>query len=254
MGIFPRRNATTTARLFTPLANYLSQALGREVRLVTSKNFTTFWASVRQQKYDIVHYNQYHYIKSDDLYDVIACNEEFGRKRIAGALYVRRDSNIHHITDLKNKKIVFGGGKKAMMSYIVPRYLLLKAGLKKNDFITEFSKNPPNALLAIYYQQADAAGAGDVVKDLLMIRNAINTHDLRFLARSRSLFHLPWTLKRTLSPALRQRIQALFLELHRHPLGRTVLKTAKLNRFNRAESRDYDAHRTIINAVEAADE
>ena len=254
MGVFPRRNAVSTARLFKPLATYLSHELGRSVRLVTTKNFADFWTGVRQQKYDLVHYNQYHYIKSDDLYDVIVCNEEFGRRMISGAIYVRQNSDIQRLSDLKGKKIVFGGGKKAMMSYIVPRYLLQEAGLGLADFTLDFANNPPNALISVFYQQADAAGAGDVVINLPVVRKTIDTSKVRYLARSEALFHLPWAVKRTLPVVLRQRIQSLLLNLDDQNRGREILKMAKLTRFNLAEDRDYDPHRDIIQVIEAADE
>jgi len=59
LGIFPRRNAVDTVRMFTPLAQYLSRRLGREVRVETSKDFESFWQGVIQRRYDIVHYNQF---------------------------------------------------------------------------------------------------------------------------------------------------------------------------------------------------
>ena len=63
IGIFPRNKATETTTMYTPLANYLSERLGRKVVLVTSKDFDSFWKAVMERRYDIVHYNQYHYIQ-----------------------------------------------------------------------------------------------------------------------------------------------------------------------------------------------
>ena len=63
MGVFPRRNSAETAKLFTPMAEYLGERLGRKVTLVTSKNFSSFSKAVSEQRYDIVHYNQYQYIR-----------------------------------------------------------------------------------------------------------------------------------------------------------------------------------------------
>ena len=60
MGIFPRNKATETTTMYTPLANYLSDRLGRKVVLITSKDFASFWEGVTKRQYDIVHYNQYH--------------------------------------------------------------------------------------------------------------------------------------------------------------------------------------------------
>jgi len=111
MGIFPRNKATETTTMYTPLASYMSERLGRQVILVTSKDFDTFWKGVKEQKYDIVHYNQYHYIHSAQAYRVIAHNQEFGKDAVAGALYVRKDSGISTVAQLRGRTIIFGGGK-----------------------------------------------------------------------------------------------------------------------------------------------
>ena len=57
-----------------------------EFELVTAKSFAAFWTEVTQRRYDIVHYNQYHYIRSASDYEVIAHIEEFGKSTIAGAI------------------------------------------------------------------------------------------------------------------------------------------------------------------------
>ena len=100
MGVFPRRNAAETTRVFTPMVQYLSQQLGREVKLVTAKDFESFWLGVTEQRYDIVHYNQYHYIRSAQTYQVVAHIEELGKSTIAGVIYVRKDSVIKDLAGL----------------------------------------------------------------------------------------------------------------------------------------------------------
>src|SRR5262245_47254535 len=94
MGVFPRRSSAETAKLFTPMADYLGERLGRQVKLVTSKNFDAFWKAVTEERYDIVHYNPYQYIRSAKTYKVIAHTQEFGKDAVAGALFVRKDSGI----------------------------------------------------------------------------------------------------------------------------------------------------------------
>ncbi|HYA47201.1 MAG TPA: PhnD/SsuA/transferrin family substrate-binding protein, partial [Burkholderiales bacterium] len=127
LGVFPRNNSAETVRQFAPMAAYLGERLGREVTLVTSKNFESFWNVVSARRYDIVHYNQYHFIRSAQSYQVIAHSQEFGKDAVAGALYVRKDSGITKVSQLRGRTIIFGGGKDAMLSYIAPRYLLMQA-------------------------------------------------------------------------------------------------------------------------------
>ena len=126
---------------FKPLAEHLSKVLGEEVKIVAPKDFKEFWKGVQSNQYDIVHFNQYHYIKSHKElgYNVIAANEEFGSSTIAGAIAVRSDSGINSVADLKGKTILFGGGKMAMTSYIATTAMLKKAGLNADGLSEKLS-------------------------------------------------------------------------------------------------------------------
>jgi phosphonate transport system substrate-binding protein len=249
MGVFPRYKPTEITTMYTPLAEHLAERLGRKVVLVTSRDFASFWQGVGEQRYDLVHYNQYHYIHSAQNYRVIAHQQEFGRSAVAGALFVRKDSGITEVSQLRGRTIIFGGGKDAMMSHIAPRFLLMQAGLKEGDFRTEFALNPPNALLALYHRQADAAGGGDILIDLPVVKSAIDAGELRLLAATEPLLFLPWAVKRNLSPRLGEAVQTALVELERSDAGRKALLAAKVSGMGKADDRDYDAHRKMTSAV-----
>jgi phosphonate transport system substrate-binding protein len=250
LGIFPRYNATEAATMYWPLADYLSQRLeGTKVTVVTAKDFDTFWKGVEEQRYDIVHFNPYHYIRSAQNYRVIAHSREFSRSAVAGAIYVRKDSGITELKQLKGRTIMFGGGKDAMLSHIAPRFLLKTAGLKDDDFKAEFAVNPPNALLALYHRQADAAGGGDILIDLPVVKNAINTGELTVLARTEPLLFLPWAVKRTMPDKVREAVQTALTDLDENPVGKGVLDAARTSGIEKASDQDYEPHRRMINAV-----
>src|SRR5919201_573212 len=213
LGVFPRYPATETTTMYSPLAEHVSAQLGRKIRLVTSKDFESFWQGVTERRYDIVHYNQYHYVRSAHTYKVVAHSEEFGKSAVAGAIFVRKDAGITEISQLRGRTIIFGGGRDAMMSYIAPVFLLRQAGLKDGDFKTEFAVNPPNALIALYYKQADAAGGGDILINLPVVKNAINAEELKLLATTEPLLFLPWAVKRSMPAKLVESIQSILVNL-----------------------------------------
>ena len=249
MGIFPRRNFPETARLFTPMADYLGERLGRKVTLVTSRNFGAFWKALSEEQYDIVHYNQYHYIRSAQTYQVITHIEEFGKGTIAATLYVRKDSGITDLGQLRGRTVMFGGGEDAMISHIAVRYMFQQAGLKKNDVRALFAVNPPNAILALARRQAAAAGAGDIIMRLPEVRSAMNTDELIAVAALPPLLQLPVAVRRDLPASLRAEIQAVLIDLDKSEAGRQVLNAAGMTGMGKAEDRDYDPHRRIAAAV-----
>ena len=251
MGVFPRLNFPV--KRFMPMADHLARRIGRQVNLVTAKTFDAFWQGVMAHRYDIVHYNQYHYIRSARDYQVIAHIEELGKSTIAGVIYVRKDSGITALSQLRGRTVIFGGGEDAMISYIANRYQALQAGLKKDDFKSVFAVSPPNALLALSRRLADAAGAGDGVLALQPVRDAIDTTELTALAASPPLLQLPVAVKRELPAQLRLSIQSTLVNLETSEAGRQILASAMMTGMGRAEDSDYDPHRRMSSAVFEAD-
>jgi len=251
MGVFPRRDAAITAKLFRPLSLYLQRELGLPVTLEMSPDFDTFLSNLNQRRYDLVHLNPYDYVSTHDelAYDALVQNEEFGEATIKGAIYVRRDAGVRELSQLKGKKILFGGGPRAMMSYIVPTYLLRRAGLKQGDYEETYAINPPNAVLATYLRRADAGGAGEVVRRLPVVTSKIDVDQLDLIAVSQPLPHLPWAVKQEMPESLKQRLQSLLVSLKESEEGRAILKQAQLSAFNPVTDQDYDAHREIIHSV-----
>jgi phosphonate transport system substrate-binding protein len=255
IGIFPRRDPARTIHLFQPLKNYLEQKLGRKCLLETTTDFAAFEKKLHQRRYDLVHFNQYHYVKSHNTlaYDAIAQNEEFGEAKIRGAIFVRKDSGYDSIQQLRHKDIIFGGGKDAMMSYIVPRYLLEQEGLHAKDFTAHFASSPPNSILATYTRQVDAGGAGEIASRLKVVTQKIDISELKILKISESIAHLPWAVKHEMDTQLKQQIQSLLLSLKDSEQGRKILKAAQLTGLNLVKDEDYNLHRAMIKQVEADD-
>lgn len=253
LGVFPRRNAKTTVQNFKPIADYLAQALGMEVTVITAKNFPEFWQGVLDNKYDIVHYNQYHYIDSHDHqgYQVILKNEEYHSTTIAGAFAVKKDSGIKSLTDLKGKRILFAGGKRAMIAYIVNTAMLRRAGLEAGDYQELFAKNPPNAVIATYYGHADAAGIGNIGLNLQQLDfPGIDVDEMVLIGESEPLPHLPWAVKADMSQALRDKIQRILLGLNDSARGRKILQQAELTGLRPASDAEYNLHRNILKELQ----
>lgn len=251
VGIFPRQHASITQQMFAPFAMHLSRELGRRIRIKTARSFPEFWEGVTKRSYDIVHYNQYHYIssKKNFNYDVLAMNEEDGRSTMTGTIVVRKDSGIETVEDLKGRKVLFGGGPKAMQSYIYARYLLEQVGLKKDDYFTDFTPDPPNAIISTYYglQNASAAGAGDGI--LSMVSKQINVDEMKVLLKGEQFAHLPWAVRSDMDSGLKSRIQKVLVDMKKSDKGRKILAHAKLTGFVVAEDKDFDQHRKIVKAV-----
>jgi phosphonate transport system substrate-binding protein len=252
MGIFPRRNATATIKIFKPMAEYLSAQLDREVILVTTKDFPSFWRGVEKQQYDLVHYNQLHYLQSREAYgyQVILMNEENGENTIRSAITVRKNNGIQHLADLRGKTITFGGDTTAMISYIANTVLLRRAGLLPGDYKEIFSKNPPNACIASYYGVADAAGIGVPALSMPVVKKRIKVEQMAILATSEPVSHLPWAVHSSIDEKTRTQIINSMLELIDSDAGKDILAQAKLTALRPATDDDYLTSARILREFE----
>jgi len=248
LGVFPRRPVAVTHIAFAPLAEHLSQVLGEPVQLIIPKDFRAFWKGVSEKQFDVVHYNQFHYIKSrkEHGYSVIVANEEFGNRQIAGALSVRKDSGISTVADLKGKTILFGGGKKAMGSYIAPTAILKKAGLKAGeDYTVQFAKNPPSAIIGVFNNAANASGSGNVILKIKAVTKKIDASQMTILAESEPFTHLCWAVSDSLPTDTVEEIKTAMTSLKGSPEGRDILKGAKVTDFYAVTDTDFAKVREI---------
>lgn len=251
MGVFPRRNPEKTYEAFIPLTELLSSKIGQTIALDISTTFEEFWHKLSTGAFDIIHCNQYHYLaaKRDYNFELMATNVEFGKTSIAGAIIVRKDSGLDSITDLKGKTIMFGGDPNAVQGYIVITHLLRQAGLKAGDYQEIFAVTPSNAVLATYFQMADAAGAADVTLKLRATKNYSDTSQLKFLATSQQLPQLPWAISKDISPELRLEIHKVITGLNQYPEGQKALSKAFLDDIIPAKDHAFDVLRTIAKEI-----
>lgn len=251
LGVFPRRNPSEMTEMFAPLADYLSHQLGQPVKIETMPDFNSFWDAVAAKRYHLVHYNQYHYVRSHKQlgYQLVAMNEEQGKSQLAGVIMVRSDSGIRSLADLRGRIIVFGGNKHAMNSYVTPTYLLRQAGLKAGDYQEEFATNPPNVALSVFFKRHIAGGIGDIVSDTPFVREKVDVSKLMVIAKSPPVPHLPWAVRGDIPVPLRVRIQQALLEVKQSPDAARILKAAALSGIVAAEDSQYDYVRKVIATV-----
>jgi phosphonate transport system substrate-binding protein len=103
--------------------------------------------------------------------------------------------------------------------------------------------------MATYFKQADAAGAGDRALSLPSLTKQIDTKQMRNLATSEPLPHLPWAVKGDMSRELRTKIQLTLLNLNKTQEGKAVLTRIGYDGFTATDDTDYDKHRQIIKEV-----
>lgn len=239
-GVFPRWNAQTMVRDFTPLARALEKALGREVRIETDKDFDSFMRRVYAGEFDLVHLNQLQYLQAHERADYRAIAKLCSAKvcTISALIVTRQDSGLTSLAQLRGKTIAFGD-PNAMVSHLLARSLLRDAGLRDGDYQAVFTRNPPNALLAVYNGAAAAAGVGSPVFEQPEIVKHVDRQRIRVLAESTPIPSLPFAVRGDLDAKLVMRIRAALLAVTQQPNGLELLRHIGATRLVDAENAEY---------------
>ena len=136
-----------------------------------------------------------------------------------------------------------------MVASIMTRDMLLQAGINDDDYIGMTTIHPMKSIISVYYKQADAAGVSASVVKMPAIKKEIDTEELRLLAKSEPVAHLPWAIRGDIDEETRKRIVNALLSLNDSGSGVNVLKSAGLTGIRAANDSDYDKHREIIKRV-----
>lgn len=246
-GVFPRWNAQIMVAEFAPLADTLSKAVGRDVRIETDKDFASFMQRVFTREFDLLHVNQLQYLQAHERagYQVVAKLCESVDCTLRAMIVTHADSGLRRVADLRGKTVAFGG-RDAMVSHLLAQALLRRNGLDANTYRSVFAKNPPNALLTAYNGAADAAGVGSPVFERPEILRRVNPDKLRVLAMDEPVPPLPIAVRAGLDPALARGLRSVLLDIAVSVEGRRLLARMGATHFAPAEHDEYAALADIV--------
>ena len=245
LAVHPYQADHVLIKKFTPLARYLEKQTGLKIKVRVGSSYDEHIRYIGQDKVDIAYMGPASYVNMVNEYSnkpILARLEVNGFSYFQGNIIARKGSGIKSLDDLKGKRIAFGD-PNSTMSYIVPHYILHKAGvfgdqLNKHEFL--YSHN--NVALGILVGDFDAGAVKPSVfkkfesKGLITIAMTPKISEHLFVTRS--------NLPKNKIDALRQAM----LNVKKHNSGRAALSEIKKSITNLVATtkNDYVNLREII--------
>ena len=159
--VHPYLPATELIKKFTPLADYLSEKCGKIIRVNVSKSYKSHIERVGEDRMDLAYLGPASLVKVMNEYGrktLLARLEVNGSPIYHGMIVTSEASNINSLNDLKGKNFAFGD-PNSTMSHLVPRYMLLEAGVSIDDFKkVNFLGSHNNVALGVLGGYYDAGG------------------------------------------------------------------------------------------------
>ncbi len=249
LGLHPYLPATELINRFTPLAEYLSKALGQPVDIHIAKDYKDHIDGVGTDKVDIAFLGPASYVRVVSLYGkkpILARLEIKGKSTFQGIFIVKKESTLRTLKDLKGKRFAFGD-PESTMGHHVPRYTLLKAGVRVEDFSGHvFLNNHNNIAMGVLVGDYDA---GAVKEDVFY---EYEKRGLKELARTQEIpEHLFVASNKLPAKKVRALKKALY-HLKDTIRGKVILSILRdsTTGISPAADRDYDNLRIILQQLE----
>ncbi len=252
LAVHPYLSTDEIMRRHAPLARYLGERLGRDVRVRVGRNYAEHQTHIGKDLVDIAFIGPAVYVKLVESYGpkpLLARLEVDGKPHFRGAVVTTKNSNINSLEQIRGRRFAFGD-PESTMSYLVPRYMLRQAGIELKD-LSDYNHlgSHTNVALAVLAGDFDA---GAVKEEVF---NRYKDQGLRLLAWSPSLSEHLFVTRSDLDSELVSRLRQALLELKDSPRGRRILQSLKssVSAMVPVSDSDYDNLRDIMSAVAEGD-
>ncbi|MDM8349162.1 putative selenate ABC transporter substrate-binding protein [Pseudomonas sp. sp1636] len=247
----PDEAPTELLRKFEPLGAYLEQQLDMPVEFVPVSDYAAVVEALAADRIDMAWLGGFTFVqarlKTGDAIPLVqrAEDEKFTSKIISA------DPAVHSLQDLKGKTFAFGSVSSTSGS-LMPRYFMLQDGIEPEQFFSRIAYSGAHDATAAWVQagKADGGVLNASVWDKLVAAGKVDTDKVKVIATTPPYFDYNWTVRGSLDPVVRDKIQAAFLALDpANPQHKAILDLQAASRFIATKAENYQG---IEEAAQAA--
>jgi phosphonate transport system substrate-binding protein len=230
----------------------LGGLVGLPVRVTVASDYAAVIEALRNRTADLafVHPGGYVLASREAKAMIVAKNLWHGKSSFTSRIYVRRNSGVAALEDLRGKTIAFIDPASSS-GYIYPMVLLIERGLVKNrdpkTFFREvvFAGSHDAGMRALLNGHVDALASFDMAREQYLTDPA-ERERIVYVAETPSIPEAGIAARGGLDPAVFAKVRAALLQI-RAPAHAALLKRLyEIDGFAPAEDREYDPVRAAI--------
>ena len=168
MGFVPLKNSEKLVEDLKPISDYLTERLGVKVEAFTASNYIGVVEGLGSGSVDfgiIPPFSSLLAQKQSNAKPILTSKGKTGKPGYTAELYVRKDSGIKSLQDVKGKKVAFVDPSSSS-GYIYPGAMLVEAGLNLDkDISYQFSGGHDKSLQLLLNKDVDVIATFDGVED-----------------------------------------------------------------------------------------
>jgi len=235
----------------------LGGLVGMPVRVTVASDYAAVIEALRNRTADLafVHPGGYVLAHREAKATIVARNLWHGKSSFTSRIFVRRESGIKSVEELRGKSMAFVDPASSS-GYIYPMVLLVQRGLVKNrdpkTFFKEvvFSGAHDASMRALLNGHVDAIASFDVAREQY-VKDPAERERIVFVAETPEIPEAGIAARDGLDPALFGRVRAALISI-KPPAHADLLKRLyEIDGFAPAEDRDYDPVRAAIELLGA---
>jgi phosphonate transport system substrate-binding protein len=244
IGVEPEHNIFDQMERYRYLADYLSDQLGVKVKLTIMSRYGEVIKRFKTLRLDgafLTSYTATMAINELHLEPIANPVNLSGESTSQGFIFVRKDSGIHSMMDMKGGNIVFVD-PATMEGYLFPLAFLQQHGIKDiNVYFNQFyfSGSHASAIYAVLDGRADIGSAKSTVYSQMVKSDPSIGQELEIIAQSPKVPEVTLCIKSEIAQDFRDRLYSVLLHMDKTPDGEKILKQFKALRFVKASKEDF---------------
>ena len=243
--VHPFLPATELLARFKPLADELGNLIDENIVVEISNDYSVHLGRIHAGSCEIAYIGPALYVRYVEKYGnlpLLARLEVKGKPTIQGMIFVREDSSIRTLGDLKGKAMAFGDPFSTLSS-LVPKAMLRQAGISLESLSKHAHlRNHRNVALAVL---SGEYAAGAVKMDVF---NRYRHRGLRVLQPTPEISEHLFVSGKGLSPEQVERLRIGMLNLSKSSSGMKILSKIKsgVTALVQVDDDHYEALRDIL--------
>lgn len=227
-----------------PLQNYLTEQMGREVKVVTPDSYAMTMDGLSNGSIDFACLGGLTYVKAHAKIAVIPLVQRVSDLQFHSVFITGMRTQIHGLTDLKGKKFAFGD-INSTSGHLMPYLELKRAGINADiDLQYRYSGEHPATVKLVELGMVDAGAVDETFFNTMLKDGRADRTKLRIFYTSKPFVDWVYIARKGVSDSDREKFAAAMLAL-REGKNDDVLKIVRATRFVKANDDEYATLREV---------
>jgi len=263
VGFIPSQNAQILNAKVKPLQQLLSDELEVPVKVHIATNYNTMVEGLKSKKIDIAFISPVSYTLAHDAHaaDVLLKSKGYlvdnkGNQThhlvdyYRSQIVVRKDSNINHLKDLKDKKIALQD-VESTSGYIYPLASLMEKGIKKSDIQIQQVKGHDQGLIALLNHDVEAVATYQDARADLKKDDPDIYQETKVIYRTKKIPNDTISVRNDMSNKWKNKISQAFINISHTKKGKQIISDIYGHQgYEKAKDSDFDTVRKYRDIVD----